>query len=554
MINSKHNDPAAGSLAVVYCRVSNVKQTTRGDGLGSQETRCREYAGYKGYKVAQVFTDDMSGGVADRPGMMAMLDWLKANQADKPVVIIDDVSRLARGLDAHIRLRTAIGGAGGRLESPSIEFGEDSDSVLVENLLASVSQHQRQKNAEQTTNRMRARAMNGFWVFHAPKGFRFAQTREGKMLVRDEPIASIVQEAMEGFASGRFASQAEVKRFLEAQPLFPKDLPNGQIRNQRVNDLLTQPLYAGLISIPRWGITEREARHDGIISLTTYEKIRKRLNDPDKRIVRKDMREDFPLRGTALCGDCGGPLTACWSKSKTGARHPYYLCHNRSCVSHRKSIRRDVIEHAVEEALQAVTPGKGLYALARAMLKDLWNGRLETEQERAKEALGRIKELDKQIDGLLDRIVEATSQRVVAAYEARIESLEKEKLVLREQTSRAAKTPHTFEEMFELASQFLSNPYEIWKNGTLTLRKMVLKMVFPAGLTYHRETGLRTPELSLPFKALRSICGGKCEMARRGGFEPPTPRFVVWCSIQLSYRRRFSPRGACARSVERRGT
>ena len=27
-------------------------------------------------------------------------------------------------------------------------------------------------------------------------------------------------------------------------------------------------------------------------------------------------------------------------------------------------------------------------------------------------------------------------------------------------------------------------------------------------------------------------------MARRGGFEPPTPRFVVWCSIQLSYRRR----------------
>ena len=26
------------------------------------------------------------------------------------------------------------------------------------------------------------------------------------------------------------------------------------------------------------------------------------------------------------------------------------------------------------------------------------------------------------------------------------------------------------------------------------------------------------------------------EVAHRGGFEPPTPRFVVWCSIQLSYR------------------
>jgi hypothetical protein len=25
-------------------------------------------------------------------------------------------------------------------------------------------------------------------------------------------------------------------------------------------------------------------------------------------------------------------------------------------------------------------------------------------------------------------------------------------------------------------------------------------------------------------------------LAHRAGFEPTTPRFVVWCSIQLSYR------------------
>ncbi len=41
--------------AVLYCRVSSSKQTTRGDGLGSQETRCREYAKYKGYEVVQVY-------------------------------------------------------------------------------------------------------------------------------------------------------------------------------------------------------------------------------------------------------------------------------------------------------------------------------------------------------------------------------------------------------------------------------------------------------------------------------------------------------------------
>jgi hypothetical protein len=32
------------------------------------------------------------------------------------------------------------------------------------------------------------------------------------------------------------------------------------------------------------------------------------------------------------------------------------------------------------------------------------------------------------------------------------------------------------------------------------------------------------------------ICVVFFRVAHRGGFEPPTPRFVVWCSIQLSYR------------------
>ncbi len=70
-MNTQSTKHATGDKAVIYCRVSNVKQTTRGDGLGSQETRCREYAGYKGYSVEAVFTDDMSGGVADRPGMLS---------------------------------------------------------------------------------------------------------------------------------------------------------------------------------------------------------------------------------------------------------------------------------------------------------------------------------------------------------------------------------------------------------------------------------------------------------------------------------------------------
>ena len=142
--------------AVVYCRVSSSKQMRVGDGIHSQETRCREYARMKDYEVVEVFKDDASGSIINRPGMKAMLSFLVRRRKKSLVVIIDDISRLARGIQQHIELRGAIAKAGGSLESPSIEFGEDSDSILVENLLASVSQHQRQKNGEQTKNRMRA--------------------------------------------------------------------------------------------------------------------------------------------------------------------------------------------------------------------------------------------------------------------------------------------------------------------------------------------------------------------------------------------------------------
>jgi hypothetical protein len=38
-------------------------------------------------------------------------------------------------------------------------------------------------------------------------------------------------------------------------------------------------------------------------------------------------------------------------------------------------------------------------------------------------------------------------------------------------------------------------------------------------------------------RALAQLLNCQEEMARPEGFEPPTPRFVVWCSIQLSYGR-----------------
>ena len=97
------------------------------------------------------------------------------------------------------------------------------------------------------------------------------------MLVRDEPVASVVTEALEGFASGRFETQAEVQRHLQDHPLFPKD-KSGIVRHQRVGILLNQCLYAGYLEMPSWGIDMRPAQHEPLIAFDTYRQIQRRMS------------------------------------------------------------------------------------------------------------------------------------------------------------------------------------------------------------------------------------------------------------------------------------
>ncbi len=517
-----------GTKAVIYCRVSSSKQTTHGDGLGSQETRCREYAKYKGCEVSKVFTDDMTGSLTTRPGMQSMLSFLrKSSRKEEIVVIIDDISRLARGIEAHLQLRSDIASAGGILKSPTIEFGEDSDSILVENLLASVSQHQRQKNGEQTINRMRARTQNGYWCFQAPIGYKYQRTAgHGNLLHRNEPYASILQEAFEGYASGRFETQVEVKRFLEAHPEYPNDLPNGEIRNQRITDLLTRPIYAGYLEVPNWNISLRKGHHEGLISLETFQKIQKRLKGTAKAPARKEIGQDFPLRGFVLCSDCNKPLTACWSKGKT-KKYPYYLCPTKGCSSYRKSIPRQKLEDEFEGIIRTLQLSEGQFATAKAAIINMWDQRTAQTAGRMQGLKIEAGKIDEQIEHLMDRIVEVRSSSVIAAYEKRIARLEKQKLILDEKIENSGKPRHACEDLFELAFKFLASPCKLWDSGQYHLKKTVLRLAFAERISYCRDKGLRTPELALPFKLLKSICGDERSMARRGGFEPPTPRFVV---------------------------
>ena len=246
-----------GKKAVIYCRVSDKKQRNDGDGLQSQEHRCREYAAARGYGVDAdaVFHDDVSGGgdFMKRPGMVAMLRFLDSQAHSGYVVIFDDLKRFARDTIFHLKLRQELAAYHATVECLNFKFEDTPEGQFVETVIAAQGQLERLQNRRQILQKMKARVERGYYVFAVPIGYRYEKVGgHGRILVRDEPLATIVQEALEGYASGRFQLQAEVKRFLEAQPEFPKT-GDGIVLNQKVTDMLTRPVYAGYVEAPSWG-------------------------------------------------------------------------------------------------------------------------------------------------------------------------------------------------------------------------------------------------------------------------------------------------------------
>ena len=188
---------------------------------------------------------------------------------------------------------------------------------------------------------------------------------------------------------------------------------------------------------------------------------------PPPRSTPPAVRVWVVLRGFVLCDDCDKPLTACWSKSKTGKKHPYYLCATKGCESYRKSIRRDQLEDDFEKVLKGLQPSEGLFQVARAMFADAWEQRLAQAKDAGTALKRQVEAAEKKISEVLERIMSASNPTVISAYESKIDELERQKLVAEDQMSQTAAPRHTFEESFELAMSFLSSPYKLWKNNGL---------------------------------------------------------------------------------------
>jgi hypothetical protein len=111
--------------------------------------------------------------------------------------------------------------------------------------------------------------------------------------------------------------------------------------NERIRELLTRVAYAGFIDLPAWELRLIPVKHEPIISFETYQAVQRRLKETAYVPARKEINADFALRNFISCSDCEQPLRGCWSTSRNGSKHAYYLCQTKGCSEYGKSARRD---------------------------------------------------------------------------------------------------------------------------------------------------------------------------------------------------------------------
>ncbi len=175
------------------------------------------------------------------------------------------------------------------------------------------------------------------------------------------------------------------------------------------------------------------------------------------------------------------------------------------------------------ELLKALQPTRQLVDIAGKMFKDLWDFQRLSNAQRTQRLKAQITKIDTDMSKLVDRLIETENTLVVQKIEDKLDGMEQNKLAIVQKCENLGKPRRSFSEMFEHALRFLSNPWNIWENGSFLDRRNVLKLAFTGQIPYTRENGFSNTKISLPFKVLGRFESTEKVMAHWGGFEPPTP-------------------------------
>lgn len=192
--------PHAGTRAVLYIRVSTLKQADHGHSLEAQRAHLLAYAATHGLKVVEVVTDGgESAGTLNRPGLRRALELVESGDAD--VLVATKGDRITRNLRDLLNLAAELEAHGASIATADGRFDTTTPLGKAMTQMQGVfAELEREMASERTREGMAAARAKGIRLGRPPVGYR---SEAGKLVPSDPERIALAERAATMNADGQ---------------------------------------------------------------------------------------------------------------------------------------------------------------------------------------------------------------------------------------------------------------------------------------------------------------------------------------------------------------
>jgi DNA invertase Pin-like site-specific DNA recombinase len=478
---------------VALARVSSREQEREGFSLEVQEDALKRYAIQNGGELVRLFRVAETASKSDeRKTFKEMIIYAKKHALELDGMLFYKVDRACRNIFDMVELE--------RLESehnvPFISVSQPTESNpagrMMRRTLANMASYYTEQQSLDVREGLARRVQEGWFVGHAPYGYKNIR-KDGRGLVVLDPIpAANVRRMFHLFAYEPLTLDAVVERlhteglsFRTSTPRFPKS---------SVHNILTDRAYIGEIEFRgQW----YPGKHEPLIDRSTWDRVQALLGGHVYHSHQMTYAGEF-----ITCSHCGHPITGerKTKKTKTGERHyVYYRCGYYNVGGHARTrvteadLDRQVLAVFDRIRIQDADVREWFREVLRSQTRDSQQESLAQREELLRQQSLVIGQQDRLVNMRMDNLIDdATFARKSTELRDKLAGV---KLQLDVIDRSHDETAELAVKVFEL-SQTLR---EQWLNADYAAKRRILEIVF---LNCRLDDVTLVPTIRKPFDVL----------------------------------------------------
>lgn len=432
--------------AVIYCRVSTVKQENNWDSLNSQEKACRNYCKNNDIQVLWVFKEAFSWKTKSRPVFTEAINNAKEN--DVNYFVIFDIDRFSREwywaysdlkedlYNNKIELRDSKNIIQGNnlavkndiVDMEQYKWNRENSSEYAEVMIATQAQIEWKKIIQRTIPReieleqlwYQVRASNYWYENKKERTIHWKVSIQSKHPIEWDFLIEMFEARAKWYLSDKEIVENLVLKWCKKRSWKIMDV-------KYMQELIKKPIYAGIICTKwTWNNPIRTA-YKWLVDIKTWNKANRwkieivEIDDKEVKIEfnnwkekqinkpiierRKNYNSNYFYSKVLKCPHCWGYLTWNASKSRDGSIHPYYQCRWKWWAKHPNySIRQKEAHKTINDIFKEINIRDNAFNLYEELSKRIFNEKKTELKNNTKSYDEQLKELDKKESEILDNI------------------------------------------------------------------------------------------------------------------------------------------------------